>query len=48
MINIRKATHDDTKALLDLILDLAKYHTPKTDLDQIIDSGFSQLQSPKL
>jgi len=50
-MEIRKATQKDAKALLDLIKGLAQYHNQlqylKIELDQLIDSGFSQLQFPK-
>jgi len=51
MIKIRKANRKDVKGLLDLIKELATYEEQeqhlKTDLNKIIDSGFSNLQSPK-
>ena len=51
MITIRKATQKDAKALFDLIMELANYEGQlqylKTDLDQITESGFSNLKYPK-
>jgi len=51
MTTIRKASQKDAKALFGLIKALAKYEGQlqylKTDLNQIIDSGFLHLQPPK-
>lgn len=51
MITIRKAVSKDAKALFDLIKELATYEAQlqylKTDLDRIIDLGFSNFKSPK-
>ncbi|TJY35975.1 GNAT family N-acetyltransferase [Pontimicrobium aquaticum] len=51
MITIRKASQKDAKALFGLIKELAKYEGQlqylKTDLNQITDSGFSNVKPPK-
>lgn len=51
MISIRKAVSKDAKALFGLIKELAKYEGQqqylKTDLERIIDLGFSNVQPSK-
>ena len=51
MTTIRKASQKNAKALLSLIKELAAYEGQlqylKTDLNQITESGFSNLKSPK-
>lgn len=51
MLKIRKANRKDAKALYGLIIELAQHHNQidalKTDLSTLIESGFSDSQSPQ-